>query len=601
MQKQALALKLGWWAGGLFWAALTSHQALAQGPPDILWVKGGHVGVNEVALSPDRQTLASAGADDESIKLWRAGDAVMIRTLASHLATVESVAFSPDGQFVASGGDVNFGSGNIPLKLWRVSDGTLVRTFSDGSIADDQTAWSVTFSPDGALLGVGRGYDIQLWRVSDGALLRTLTGHGGYVFSVDFSPDGTLIASGSADNTAKIWRVSDGALQRTLTGHTFFVAGVAFSPNGANLVTGSWDQTAKIWKVSNGQLQKTLTGHTDAIYSVDWSPDGALVASGSGDSTIKLWNPTSGSLVRTLSNPDVLYIQSVQFASDSQTIVSGGSDSKCRQWQVSTGAMLQTFGTHTDRVFGVAYSPDGHFISGSGDTTAKLWDGPTGNLLHDLRGHRDIINVVALTLDNQTAATAAGSPPPDTIDHSVKLWRVSDGVLLRTLPGHPGGSKAADFSSDGTLLATGGSDTTAGLVRLWRVSDGEQIRTFSHTFAVGAVRFSKDGQTLVSASGTVLTWWRVSDGFKIRTVDTATAQINTIAFSPDGTTFATSEEGLFNNVKLWRFSDGALLRTFAGHANAAQGLRSRPTGWSWFRAGDSTARSGSGASPTGRC
>src|SRR5262249_54310335 len=193
----------------------------------------------------------------------------------------------------------------------------------------------------------------------------------------------------------------------------------------------------------------------------------------------------------------------------------------------------------------------------------------------DLVGHGDVINAVALSADEALTATAAGSPPPDTLDPSIKIWRNSDGALLRTLAGHPGGSFAVDFSPDSTLLASGGTDTTNGLVKLWRVSDGSLIRTFANTSGVKAVRFSKDGQTLVSASGTILTWWRVSDGFKIRTVSNV-ASLNALVFAPDGASFATSDDGLQNNVRIWRFSDGALLRTFAGHADPATGVAFSP-------------------------
>ncbi|HUC43405.1 MAG TPA: WD40 repeat domain-containing protein [Candidatus Sulfotelmatobacter sp.] len=551
----------------LLFAATTA--ALAQGAPSLIWTKGGHLGVLDVALSPDLGTLVSIGQDDQSVKLWSASDGKLLRTLPAQEATGESVAYSPDGQYVASGGDVNFGSGEVNVKLWKVSDGSLVRTFGS-TVTDVQTAWSLAFSPDGTILAAARGNNVQLWRVADAVLLRTLTGHSGSVFSVRFSHDGTLIATGSADDTAKIWRTSDGALQRTLTGHTFFVSSAAFSPDGTKLVTGSWDMTAKIWSVSTGTVLKTLSGHTDAINADDWSPDGTVIATASADSTIKLWNATSGALVRTLSDPDVLYPQAVQFASDSLTLVSGGSDSKCRRWRVSDGALTVTFGSHTGGINAVTFASDGRFVSGADDRIAKVWD-PNGTLLHDLIGHGDVINAVDVSPDQTKVATAAGSPAPDTLDPTVKIWDFSTGALIRTLPGHSSGSFAAQFSPDGTLLATGGTDVSDGRVKVWRVSDGALLQQFIHPSGVTALRWSLDGAIIVSAAGTTLRWWSYPGGVVLRTATTG-GSVNTLSLSPDGATLASSEDTDGNNVRLWRFSDAGLIRTFAGHTDFAQSV-----------------------------
>src|SRR5262249_62184181 len=83
---------------------LPASAALAQGAPPLLWTKGGHLGVKSVALSPDRSTLASIGTNDDSVKLWNAGDASLVRTLTSHLAPGEAVPLSARGQCPGCGG-----------------------------------------------------------------------------------------------------------------------------------------------------------------------------------------------------------------------------------------------------------------------------------------------------------------------------------------------------------------------------------------------------------------------------------------------------------------------------------------------------------------
>src|SRR6059036_3499345 len=95
------------------WAvvAVATSPSVA-GPAHIVWMGGGHIGVNGLAISPDQATLATCSATDNTAKLWSANSGVMVRTLAAHSAGINSCAFSPDGTLLATAGDVNFGSGD---------------------------------------------------------------------------------------------------------------------------------------------------------------------------------------------------------------------------------------------------------------------------------------------------------------------------------------------------------------------------------------------------------------------------------------------------------------------------------------------------------
>jgi len=112
------------------------------------------------------------------------------------------VAFSPDGTLMAA-----TGSHDNTVKLWRVSDGILLRTLEGHT----DVVTSVAFSRDGTLLATG-SWDktVRLWRVTEGNLLRTLTGHVNQVYSVAFSPDGTWLASacGNTPNSVLMWGVA---------------------------------------------------------------------------------------------------------------------------------------------------------------------------------------------------------------------------------------------------------------------------------------------------------------------------------------------------------------------------------------------------------
>ncbi|AFY30576.1 protein kinase [Calothrix sp. PCC 7507] len=149
---------------------------------------------------------------------------------------------------------------------------------------------SVAFSPDGNTLASG-SYDktIKLWNLATGEQIRTLKGHSDTICSVVFSPNRITLVSGSYDETIKLWNLATGEQIRTLTGYYNWGISVDFSPDGNTLASGSRDKTIKLWNLATGEQIRTLTGHSDEVISVAFSPDGKTLVSGSGDKTIKIW------------------------------------------------------------------------------------------------------------------------------------------------------------------------------------------------------------------------------------------------------------------------------------------------------------------------
>ena len=480
--------------------------------------------IYSVAFSPDGQFLAVGSANGE-VGVWQVARWKQIMTLSGHLGWVWSVTFSPDGARLASGGD------DGTVELWEVSSGQCLTTLQG------HTDWirSVAFSPDGARLASGsQDGTVKLWEVSTGQCLTTLQSYTGRVWSVAFSPDGARLASSSEDGTVKLWQVNTGQCLATLQGHTGRVWSVAFSPDGARLASSSDDGTVRLWEVSTGQCLATLQGHVMWSTSASFSPDRSRFATGSHDGTVKLWEVSTGKCLQTLRG-HTNWVGSVAFSLDGTLLASGSHDRTVRVWEVSTGTCLKTLQGHTDWVRSVTFSPDGsRMASGSYDTTVRTWEVSTGKCLQTLRGHTNWMGFVAFHPDGTLLASGSD-------DRTVRVWEVSTGKCLKILQGHTGLVQSVAFSPDGTVLASGSDDRT---VRVWEVSTGKCLKILQgHTGLVESVTFSPDGATLASGGhdGTVRVW-DVSSAACLKTLHRHPGRIWAVVFSPDGSMVMSGSE-----------------------------------------------------------
>ncbi|MBW4593427.1 MAG: CHAT domain-containing protein [Brasilonema angustatum HA4187-MV1] len=510
--------------------------------------------VNAVAFSPNGQLIATA-SDDNTVKLWKP-DGTLLTTLKGHNDVVYGVAFSPQGNIIATA------SKDRTVKLWK-QDGTLLTTLKGHS----GSVYGVAFSPQGNIIATAsRDRTVKLWRASDGTLLTTLNGHSDRVTGVAFSPDGQLIATASWDKTIKLWK-RDGTLLTTINGHSDVVSAVAFSPDSQMLATASWDKTVKLWK-PDGTLLTTLNNPSGKVYGLAFSPDGDTIASAGFDWTIKLWRWRDRTLLTTFyGHSDTVW--GVAFSPDGKTVASASGDKTVKLWK-RDNILLTTLNGHSGTVYGVAFSPKSEIIATAGeDNTVKLWK-RDGTLLTTLKGHHAAVLAVTFSPDGQTIASASR-------DNTVKLWK-PDGTLLTTLNGHSYQVNAVAFSPDGKIIASASDDSTVKLQK----PDGTLLTTLRHDSEVWAVAFSPDGQTIASASRdkTVKLWKQ--DGTLLTTLKDHNGGVSKVAFSPDGQTIATGSED--KTVKLWK-RDGTLLTTLPaeryannGHNGAVWGVAFSPDG-----------------------
>jgi hypothetical protein len=312
------------------------------------------------------------------------------------LAPVAAVAFSPDGNLLATGS-------YRQVTIWDLTSVQPVQTLTNvlGAVND------LRFSPDGRLLAVAGGQpsakgDLRLYSVADWKLLATLGGHEDVVFSVAFHPDGKRLASASFDKTVRIWDLTSHKVERTLTGHSDFVYAVTFSPDGKWLASASKDRSVKLVETDSGKSRFTFSGMDQDVLAVAASPDGKHVVSSGFDTGLYWWNTQTGQRVR-LQNGHSDAVHEICFSSDGKLVVSASADKTIRIWDGATGAAVRTISVGSI-AYAEAISPNGKLIaSGTFDGLVRLWDASTG---------RQLLTLLAL--------------PPDT-DHSDWLAMTSEG------------------------------------------------------------------------------------------------------------------------------------------------------------------------------
>jgi WD40 repeat protein len=577
--------------------------------------------VSSIAFSPDGKTLAS-GSGDNTIILWDMSDPTKTpvelgKPLKGHGGAVLSVAFSPDGKTLASG------SRDKLILLWDVSNPKAPVQLSAPLSGHTNWVQSIAFSPDGKTLASGSDdKTIILWNVSNPKspvqLGAPLTGHGAVVTSVAFSPDGKTLASGNEDKTIILWDVSNpmktpGELGAPLKGHSGPVVSVAFNPDGKTLASGSRDTMIILWDVSNRQspiqLGAPLNGHSNPVMSVAFSPDGKTLASGSYDTTIILWdmsNPTKtpvelGTPLKGHSNP----VLSVAFSPEcdsppeagaercGKTLASGSNDQMIILWDVSkpkSPVQLGTPLTHTNWLYGVAFSPDGRTLaSGSADKTIILWNvsNPKSPIQLDvsLKGHSAPVNSVAFSPDGKTLASGSQ-------DNTIILWDVSNRQspvqLGAPLNAHIAAVNNVAFSPDDKTLASGSDDKT---IILWDVSNPTKtpvqfgVLPSGHTSSVNSVAFSPDGKTLASGSvdETIILWNVSNPKLPVRLgapLNSHSDVVWSIAFSPDGKTLASGSAD--STIILWDVSNPKtpvqLGAPLSGHTDKVYSVAFSPDG-----------------------
>jgi WD40 repeat protein len=457
----------------------------------------GHTGsISQVAFAPDGRTLASADAYGK-VCLWDVAARRLMTTLEGHTAFVNSLAFSPDGKLLASSGN------DATIRLWDTATKQQVkRLWSQRTaltlVASYAPLRSLAFSPDGKRLATGGGDGtIRLWDVQTMEVTALLRGHAA-VRAVAFAPDGRSLVSGGEDGAVKVWDLTPGSDPDTLRDHKSNLSSLAFSDDGKTLaVADSLDRTVKLWDLASRQVTD-LKGHTAHLWRLAFAPGGRTLASTDHDGTVRLWDAARKKQIGEFRSPDGHPLGSTAFSPDGRLLAVGCCSSfSVYVWDLATGKQVAAL-TPGDG-YRVQFSPDGSLLAAESSTTVQLWDVATWQNVGALSGHTAEVLSFAFAPNGRTLAVG-------TADGTLCLWDLAQKQKIASRRGHTSNVEFVAFAPDGRRLATCGADGTA---RLWDVALLQEVAVLTgHDGPVNCVAFSPDGNTLATASAdtTVRLW-----------------------------------------------------------------------------------------------
>jgi len=546
------------------------------------------LGVADVAFHPKENVVASCCGNQ--VHLWDPTTGKPIKTILNIGKTdkpLKSLAYSPDGKFLAVGGDdgilrviesdtgkAKYTSPSRNARLEKVawsSNGNLVGVGdSNSQVAvyapnqSNQLAMAVQGVDRGAVLGVDFTSDsgavltcgddgkarLTAGTKPDGSnagntatKMREYVGHTGSVTCLKLVPkEGAYFVTGGADKTVRVWEVASQKQFRSFQGHLTRITAVGARGDSGQIASGSEDGAIRLWDLNSIDEHRALSEATDSLWAVAFSPDGKRLAAAGSDRSIRVYDPDNGKLEATLSGAKSP-ITSLAFFPDSNRLAAAGGDKLVVIWDVTSRKVIKEFPGHESAILSVAVSDDGKLIvSGGavGDRTVRGFT-PEGDKSQWIYTARSAVCAVAIRKGGKNVAV--GLADGSLVMLGIAGTRPKD--IMQSA--HVAGVSCLAFSPDGNRLASVGGD---GILRVWTVGDNgllSQLVRFDGQVKVGThdpagtftpltgVAFAPDGRYVAAVGADkVVRVWDVETKSEVRGLRGHTDWVTAVAFSPDG-------------------------------------------------------------------
>jgi WD40 repeat protein len=517
-----------------------------------------------------RRDLVATGHQNGDIRLWNSSGK-LLGQLSGTQGFVNALAFAPNGA-IASASDRG-------LTLWkrRQPNG---QQYRGQQLLTDQAVRSVAFSPDGDYVAAAGSFGAGIWSTSTEkppAVFGSTPG-GSAASLVVFSRNGGLLAI-VRDNFAEVWRVDNGHKVAELHGHSDDILHLAFSEDGRQIITAGADSTARVWEAQNGGTRLQLLGHAGAVFDASFSPDWKQVVTAGADGTIRIWDVADSKRLRWHGAA----AQSAAFGPKGESVVTAGFDTKAFFIDFASPRESKDI-TPSSRsvVMDAGVSGDGqNIVTVNSDRTAAVWSSRGKHERKATLDQQDYsINSAAFSPDGSEIAFGVGPKPViwswrDEDKPREFAWKSveSDKLLvndsIRDLEFGPG--RYSDF------VLTAHDDGSA---RLWNWKTRHFVRSFAKPGAdiTYRAKFSPDGDRVVTANGdgTARIWDTASARLLHELTSVSRRGLKSVDFSPDGAWVAAGDtEG---NLLVWEAASAKILAILPRHAGAINSVEFSPAG-----------------------
>ncbi len=493
--------------------------------PDGAIARLGRGGVRDIALSPDRKTLAVATY--MGVWLYELPTMTPIHLWETERGMSCRLNFSPNGKWLAIG---NF---DETLKVWDVERQESITRIESSKVRFRSRLSRVVFSNDSQyiatsepLIGV-----VHLWDAEIGEQIAefqadldiTVRWQGGVPRPLCFSDDGQLLAcptpadsEGTADFIT-VWHVETGEQIASLRGHTARVYALNFSPCGKYLASGDLSGgTLREWDVTAGTQMRKFSYPEYRGITPTYSGSGSLLAAGAHQSTLTVWNVENDEKLNTFDSRggvDVLRFLTEKSPSGGRlkSVLIFATEREIKVWDTDNPRAVASISREIDSPHFVAFLPNGQTLVSVDSPGITCWNVAEKRRQRSItHPHTEVRSVYISPTGNIRAI--------NSLENTLHVWDVDTDETIATFAGHQEYVRTFAFAPAGEPFASG--DTEGGLY-IWD-TQGKQTALLGHTRLIRSLAFDREGKRLVSGStdGTARIW-DVASGKEIATLPLA--------------------------------------------------------------------------------